>query len=54
MKPITGQAPIMQNRSPVPKVMAHTAAISTVKPFGPSERCGVSTALKRVRSCEAA
>ena len=47
MKPITGHAPSRKNRSPVPKLTMQTAVISTMKPLGPSERCGVSTALKR-------
>jgi len=35
----------------VPKLTAHTAPISTMKPLGPKDRCGVSTALKRDGSC---
>src|SRR5665809_91833 len=46
MKPITGQAPIRKNMSPVAKLTTQMAAISTMKPWGLRARFGVSTALK--------
>src|SRR5918994_1465248 len=53
-KPKTGHAPWLRKTAPVASQPNISAPISTMKPVRPSERCGVSSALKNGSSGEAA